>query len=169
MALGLDNENRQSVTAEEAFIVFYERWRTPVRRGLAMALGNMGLADEAVDEALTRALTQWEKVSSYERPEGWLYRVGLNWARGVFRRRRYELLSELQPDTESTIDPLPDPDLIEAVARLSMKLRTVVVARFYLDLSTAEVAQALEIPEGTVKSRLSRALEKLARDLGDPT
>jgi RNA polymerase sigma-70 factor (ECF subfamily) len=45
----------------------------------------------------------------------------------------------------------------------------VVVARYYLDLSTSEVAETLEIPEGTVKSRLSRALKKLARDLGDAT
>jgi RNA polymerase sigma factor (sigma-70 family) len=169
MATGLDSEIRQSMNAEEAFTVFYEKWRTPVRRGLAMTLGNVGLADEAVDEAMTRALTQWEKVSVYERPDGWLYRVGLNWARGVFRKRRYELLSELLDDAKSATDPLPDHDLIEAVARLSMKLRTVVVARFYLDLSTAEVAAALEIPEGTVKSRLSRALEKLARELGDPS
>lgn len=169
MESGMVDQNRLSVTAEEEFTAFYEKWRSPVRRGLAMVLGNVGLADEAVDEAMTRALTHWERVSEYERPEGWLYRVGLNWARGVFRKRRYELLSELEPDARSSVDPLPDPDLIEAVGRLSLKLRSVVVARYYLDLSTAEVAESLEIPEGTVKSRLSRALERLARDLGDPT
>lgn len=169
MESDLVDENRVSVTVEEDFTAFYEKWRSPVRRGLAIALGNVGLADEAVDEALTRALTHWEKVSGYERPEGWLYRVGLNWARGVFRKRRYELLSELEPDAQSSVDPLPDPDLIEAVGRLSLNLRSVVVARYYLDLSTAEVAVSLEIPEGTVKSRLSRALERLARDLGEPT
>jgi len=161
--------NRAPVTAGEEFTAFYEKWRSPVRRGLTMALGNVGLADEAVDEAMTRALTHWEKVSGYERPDGWLYRVGLNWARGVVRKRRYELLSELEPDARSSVDPLPDSDLIEAVGRLSLKLRSVVVARYYLDLSTAEVAESLEIPEGTVKSRLARALEILARDLGDPT
>ena len=35
--------------------------------------------------------TTWGR---YDRPEGWLYRVGLNWAGGVFRKRRYELLSD---------------------------------------------------------------------------
>jgi RNA polymerase sigma-70 factor (ECF subfamily) len=169
MESGLVDQNFASVTAEEEFTAFYEKWRSPVRRGLAMALGNVGLADEAVDEAMTRALAHWEKVGGYERPDGWLYRVGLNWARGVFRKRRYELLSELEPDARSVVDPLPDPDLIEAVGRLSLKLRSVIVARYYLDLSTAEVAESLEIPEGTVKSRLSRALERLARDLGEPS
>lgn len=157
------------MTADREFTVFYEEWRQQVRRGLVLALGDVGLADEAVDEAMTRALTNWERVREYHRPDGWLYRVGLNWARGMFRKRRYELLTNLEPSLHVTSDPLPDPDLIKAVARLSLKLRAVVVARYYLDLSTSEVAETLEIPEGTVKSRLSRALEKLARDLGEPT
>lgn len=156
------------MTAEE-FTLFYEEWRSSIRRCLALALGDVGLADEAVDEAMTRALTHWEKVSGYDRPEAWLYRVGLNWARGVFRKRRYELLSDLEPSLQSSYDPLPDPDLIEALGRLSLKLRSVVVARYYLDFSTVEVAEALEIPEGTVKSRLSRALKRLGRELEEST
>jgi len=158
-----------SVTDEEEFTAFYKAWRLPIRRSLALALGDIGLADEAVDEAMTRALTNWEKLCGYERPEGWLYRVGLNWARGTFRKRRYELVSDLEPSLRSADDPLPDPDLIEAVGRLSLKLRAVVVARYYLDFSTAEVAEALGIPEGTVKSRLARALNRLGRELGGST
>jgi RNA polymerase sigma factor (sigma-70 family) len=157
-----------AVTADPEFTLFYEQWRPQVRRGLALTLGDVGLADEAVDEAMTRALASWDKLRDYDRPDGWLYRVGLNWARGVFRKRRYELLADLEPTHHSSHDLLPDHDLIEAVARLSLKLRAVVVARYYLDLSTSEVAEALEVPEGTVKSRLSRALQKLARDLGAP-
>jgi len=159
--------NRVSVTAADDFDVFYQKWRLPIRRSLALALGDVGLADEAVDEAMTRAVARWETVRGYDRPEGWLYRVGLNWARGVFRKRRYELLSDLEASSQVWGDPLPDPDLIEAVGRLSLKLRTVVVARYHLDFSTAEVAEALGIPEGTVKSRLSRALHQLSRELGE--
>lgn len=165
---GLVNGKRAAVTAEEEFAAFYQEWRSPIRRSLAMALGDVGLAEEAIDEAMTRALARWHEVGSYDRPEGWLYRVGLNWARGVFRKRRYELLSDLTSSPHSWADPLPDPDLIEALGRLSLKLRSVVVARYYLDWSTAEVAEALEIPEGTVKSRLSRALQRLAGELGAP-
>lgn len=162
------DEENVSVNASREFTNFYEAWREPIRRSLALTLGDVALADEAVDEAMTRALARWETVSTYDHPEGWLYRVGLNWARGVFRKRRYELLADLVPGRGSP-DRLPDQDLIRAVGHLSMKLRTVVVARYYLDLSTAEVAEAFEIPEGTVKSRLSRALSRLSRELGDPT
>lgn len=164
---GMALRDQRSVTAEDGFEAFYQRWHSPIRRSLALALGDVGLADEAIDEAMTRALARWDVLSAYDHPEGWLYRVGLNWARGVFRKRRYELLSDLDTNSQTREDPVPDPDLIGAVGRLSLRLRAVVVARYYLDFSTAEVAEALDIPEGTVKSRLSRALDQLGRELGE--
>lgn len=148
------------------FSTFFDAWRDPIRRALALATGDTTLADEAIDEAMTRALTQWEKVGSYERPEGWVYRVGLNFARGVYRKRRWEVLQEI--DESSVVWTRPEPSFIEvidAVGRLSLKLRSVVVARFYLDWTMAEIAVSLDIPEGTVKSRLSRGLKRLAEDL----
>lgn len=147
------------------FADFYATWRDPIRRAVALATGDAAMADEAVDEAMTRALTEWPQIAGYERPEGWVYRVGLNWARGRYRKRRYELLTSLEPDRPGEFDP-PDLDVIAAVGSLSVRLREVVIARYYLDWSTADVASALQIPEGTVKSRLSRALAHLARDLG---
>ena len=153
--------------SQREFADFYAEWRDRVRRGLALAIGDISLADDAADEAFTRALASWERIRDYDRPEGWVYRVGLNWSRGLFRKRRYELLTQLDPDVARTDTQLPDVDLIEAVGRLSWRLRSIVVARYYLDWSTADVAAAFDIPEGTVKSRLSRALGRLARELGD--
>jgi DNA-directed RNA polymerase specialized sigma24 family protein len=89
----------------------------------------------------------------------------LNRARGEFRKRRYEILSQLDADAPSTDPGFPDVDVVEAVGILSWRLRSIVIARYYLDWSTAEVASAFEIPEGTVKSRLSRALRRLAHEL----
>jgi RNA polymerase sigma-70 factor (ECF subfamily) len=148
------------------FTKFYDQWRDPIRRALALATGDITLADEAVDEAMTRAVASWDKIHMYDRPEGWVYRVGLNYSRGLFRKRRYEIVTQLDPELMPTDAAFPDVDAIAAVGRLSSRLRPVVVARYYLDWSTAEVADALHIPEGTVKSRLSRALSRLARDLG---
>jgi len=91
--------------------------------------------------------------------------VALNWSRGLFRKRKRELLTAIDLDGARS-DSLPDVDLIDAVERLPLRQRAVVIGRFYLDWSTAEVADALDLAEGTVKSRLSRALDQLARDLG---
>jgi RNA polymerase sigma-70 factor (ECF subfamily) len=95
-----------------------------------------------------------------------VYRVALNWARSNLRRltrERGELLFE--PGYEQT---LPDPELIEEVRRLPRKYRAVVIARFLLDWSVEETAQVLEIPEGTVKTRTSRALARLRAAIEEP-
>ncbi len=55
-----------------------------------------------------------------------------------------------------------DADLIAALGQLSIDHRTVVVGRYFLDWSEAELADALDVAPGTIKSRLSRALTKLA-------
>lgn len=148
------------------FETFYAAWRDPIRRALALATGDVAMADEAVDEAMTRALGAWDQLKEYDRPEGWLYRVGLNWARGRYRKRRYELLSSIDPERPGEFDP-PDLDVIAAVGLLSTRLRKVVIARYYLDWSVADVARSLQIPEGTVKSRLARALARLAQTIGE--
>jgi len=158
-------EDDQLTATEAGFEAFYAEWREPLRRAVALATGDVMAAGEAVDEAMTRALVRWDRISSYDKPEGWVYRVALNWSKGLFRKRNRELLTAIDVEG-SRSDSLPDFDLIGAVERLSIRHRAVVVGRFYLDWSTAEVAEALDIAEGTVKSRLSRALEQLASDLG---
>jgi RNA polymerase sigma-70 factor (ECF subfamily) len=98
-----------------------------------------------------------------------VYRVGLNWARDVFRKRRYEILKDVEVESVTAEAPYLESGVIESVGRLSVRLRSIVVARYYLDWSTVEVAKALDIPEGTVKSRLARALDRLAQELGEST
>jgi RNA polymerase sigma-70 factor (ECF subfamily) len=129
-------------------------------------LGTPDLGLEAADEAMLRAFARWDTVRSYGNPAGWCYRVGLNWARNQLRRQRrgcpgiYETAS-------GTDDPLPDSELDEALGSLSLRHRTVVVLRYYLGWTVPQIADALRLPAGTVKSRLHRALRKLERQLGD--
>ncbi|NOX21475.1 MAG: RNA polymerase sigma factor [Actinobacteria bacterium] len=164
----VDAERSVAVSGEtgDGFAVFYARWRDPLRRALALTLGSVAFADEAIDEAMSRAAANWGQIGIYDSPQGWVYRVGLNWARGIFRKRRREVLTDsfVDPGQES---PKPDLDLLRAVGQLPTRQRSIVVARYYLDWSTAEVATAFDIPAGTVKSRLSRALARLAKDLGE--
>lgn len=150
------------VPAIVGFDGFYRTHRDRLCRALDLTIRDSDLAIEAIDEAMTRAAQRWEVVGCYDSPEGWVYRVALNWARSAFRRRR-----PLPWRGEALWDSLPDPDVSRAVADLPVKLRIVVVARYYLDWSVPQIAEGLEIPEGTVKSRLHRALARLERDLGE--
>lgn len=157
-------ELADSTTAAN-FDVFYRESRGDLIRALVLAVGDRELGREAADEGYTRALERWAEVSGYDNPAGWVYRVGLNWARSRQRRRKFEIVDLL--DDPVRLEELPDPLLLEAVESLSLKYRSVVVARFFLDWSVEQTAQALGIPEGTVKTRQARALHRLRNKLGD--
>ena len=148
----------------DSFERFYaESWQT-VYRALVVGIGDGDLAREAVDEAMVRAYERWRTVSTMANREGWVYRVASNWATSRLRRRR--LQRRPIPEAGARDDPEPvDPRLLEAVRRLSPKHRDVVVARYLLDMSESATSQVLGIPEGTVKSRLSRALAQLKEAL----
>jgi RNA polymerase sigma-70 factor (ECF subfamily) len=144
------------------FDEFYRLHRDRLYRALVMTTKEPDIAVEAVDEAMTRASERWDVVGCYDNPAGWVYRVALNWARSFFRRRK-----RLGPEAQDVVwDKLPDPDVNDAVAALPYKHRSVVVARFYLDWSTPQIAEGLGLPLGTVKSRLHRALSSLEQTLG---
>ena len=154
----------QVTLTEPAFADSFERfyadgWQT-VYRALVVGIGDVDLAREAVDEAMVRAYERWRTVSTMENREGWVYRVASNWATSRLRRRRLRLRT-LETIGVSHDPEVVDPRLLEAIRRLSPKHRDVVVARYLLDMSESATAQALGIPEGTVKSRLSRALAEL--------
>jgi len=145
---------------------FYVQNRDQIARALSLSLRNSDLGAEAADEAFVRACQRWAEVSTYANPQGWVYRVAMNWARSWLRRTRRELEKRpLLVKSEVAEDQLLDVDLERALEGLSPAHRTVVVARFFMDWSVEETADALGIRPGTVKSRLSRALDQLADEL----
>jgi RNA polymerase sigma-70 factor, ECF subfamily len=151
---------------DRTFEDFYRREAEPLRRALCLALGDVDLGTEATDEAMTRTYQRWDEVAGYDNVVGWAYRVGVNWGRTRQRRRRFR---DHRPIPDEGVVTVPgDPELTRALGRLGTDMRAVVVCRFYLDWSVDQTATALDIPTGTVKSRLARALERLQRELESP-
>lgn len=146
-------------SGSDRFEDFYRVASVEVYRTLTVVLRDSDLAQEAMDEAMMRAFEHWRKVRTYGNPAGWVYRVALNWARSRLRRRKREVLGD--PSPRSYVDPMPDPELDEAVAGLPLHHREVIVCRFLLDMTQEQIAALLRIPVGTVKSRLHRALGAL--------
>ena len=157
-----------SVPSGLGFDAFYENHRDDVGRCLAMTLGDAALGFDAADEAMARAYQRWDQIRSGPNPSGWVYRTGLNWARSWLRRRRRS--SEKAPllaRPDSHTPHLVDTDLADALDLLSDDHRAVVVLRYFYDWSVDQTAEALDISAGTVKSRLSRALDQLNKRLAD--
>ncbi|MGB8859901.1 MAG: sigma factor-like helix-turn-helix DNA-binding protein [Ilumatobacteraceae bacterium] len=130
-----------------------------------MSIGDADLAADAVDEAMARAYARWSTVGALEHPAGWVYRVALNWTRSFHRRRRRTPPSWLASNGAG-LDEVPmDPAVTAALHALPEAQRDVVICRLLLGWSEAFTASALRTRPGTVKSRLSRAVDALATQL----
>lgn len=153
-----------ATTAQPDFEEFCRVEHARLARALSLALNNHELGRDAAAEAMARAWERWDQVRNYDNIAGWMYRVGLNWGRSRLRRRRREVDAVFTP--ERSVPAIEaDRVLADALATLSHDHRAVVVGRYFLDWSEADLAAALDIAPGTVKSRLSRALDHLARRL----
>jgi RNA polymerase sigma factor (sigma-70 family) len=145
------------------FTDFYRRCWPSVARALSLALGDHDLAVEATDEAMARAYPRWDKLRRYDNPAGWVYRVGLNWARS-YHRRLARRLPFARPEVTEPVQ-VADPEIRQALLELPHRQRTVVVCRLLLDWSVDDTATALGVRPGTVRSRLHRALQSLEASL----
>ncbi len=150
-------DNRSTEASD--FASFHREQRDRLVRALALSLGSATLAAEAADEAMVRAYERWATVSTLANPSGWAYRVGLNWARSWWRRHRSHEVEQTRD--HPMVEDGSHIDLRSALAGLDAGHRDVVLLRHLLGLSTEETADVLGISAGTVKSRLSRARQRL--------
>lgn len=148
--------------SRRSFSDFYAATRDNVGRALAVTLRDGDLAADAVDEAMVRAYQRWDAVSAMDNPAGWVYRVGLNYARSRIRR----LTRYFTDDRQGIVSaPFVEPAIMRALGELSVDHRSVVVCRLLLGWSESDTAAALRIRPGTAKSRLHRALALLEQKL----
>lgn len=146
------------------FESFYRAEHTLLERALVMATGDTEMGRDAAAEGFARALSRWKKVSRYSNPSGWVYRVGLNWAHSRRKRIRRDMTNRMVATSgdSNDVSGALSSEVAAALRQLSAEHRAIVVGRFVLDWSEAQVAAALDIPPGTAKSRSSRALSRLA-------
>lgn len=142
------------------------------QRAYRLLVRMVGLSDAAdvLQQVFLQVFRTLHQFSGESRFETWLYRVSVNEAlqhlRKQRRRRWVSLESDFmdhEPDQERNLD---HKELLErALAKLDPELRSLFVLREIENLSYAEIAEALQIPEGTVASRLSRARQLLKQHL----
>lgn len=150
------------------FRSFFSTHHRRIATALVLTLRDDELGADAAAEGMARAFQRWDEVGRYANPSGWVYRVGLNWARSRRRKWMREVFrSESPNDLVALPAPAVEPELDAALAALPVEQRSVVVLRYLLDWSEFQTAEALDIAPGTVKSRLSRGLDRLAVILED--
>jgi len=142
--------------------LFGRYWPGAWRAALVLT-GRREMADDVAQDAFERAFAALSRFDE-SRPFGaWLHRIVVNRALDLMRRERRLVGLDQVAEPESPWRDLDaeDRELLNAVATLGLQRRTVVVLRYGLGYSPTEIAELLELPTGTVNSRLARALEEL--------
>ncbi len=160
----------------------------------AAALVGVADAEDATQEAIMRAWQAWPTLRDVGAARAWLLRITVNvcrqWQRGGFGKE-HRLTQPLPNDSDIGSNPSPanklvealgvfgaDPgtsdftgalDLREAINRLDVNNRVVIMLRYYAEMDATEIGQALGMPPATVRTRLRRALEALRTQLGVAT
>ncbi|UAC01849.1 SigE family RNA polymerase sigma factor [Dactylosporangium vinaceum] len=151
----------------DGFAECYRQSFTALTKQVYVYTGDLGLAQELVQEAFCRALPRWRKVAAYDDPVAWIRRVAFNLANNRWRRERIAA-RYARSHREQHVDG-PSPDRVAALAalgRLPDGQRRVIVLHYLADKSVAEIAAEEGIPIGTVKTWLRRGREALAGLLG---
>lgn len=140
--------------------------------------GDRDCAVEATHEAFIRAFERYDTLREPGKFALWVGSIAINIARDIFRTREREVLStdeELDALTQVHTDAGPEPlvsrnedvvKLREAVRRLPVDSRSIIILYYLDECSIADIAAMLGIPEGTVKSRLFAARTLLRRMMG---
>lgn len=141
--------------------LFRRHWRAVWRRAY-LVTGRPEAADDVTQDAFERAFRSLAGFDHGASFAGWIQRIAVNRAIDLLRaERRLAPLDAVAEQGAWDAEPGGDRDLQAAVARLAPERRAVVILRFWADLSGPEIADLLELPVGTVHSRLSRALADL--------
>lgn len=136
---------------------------------VAMYTGDAQLAEDLAQDALTSAIRDWDKIQRSTSPGAYVHRIAMNLANDHFRRQRVARRARARLGRVDDVHHDADtPDAIavrRAVGGLPPRQRQVVVLRYQGDLTLAEIADALNVTVGTVKSQLHHALAALRERL----
>jgi RNA polymerase sigma-70 factor, ECF subfamily len=152
--------------SEQAIEELFRRHWPRAWRAAYLIVHDGAAAEDIAQEAFLAAIRSLGRFDR-RRPFGpWLHRIVVNraidWTRA--RALRREVGAEIEAESHSSEPAIPGPysdEVVAALASLSADQRAVVVMRYLLDFTPGEIATALELPRGTVNSRLRRALDRL--------
>jgi RNA polymerase sigma-70 factor (ECF subfamily) len=149
---------------DDEFDAFFRAERDRLIAQAFLLVGEIYTAQDLAQRTLERAWRHWKKVRRYEQPGAWARRVLFNMA---LNERRCWGREQPLGNEERACDEPPEEhlELVAALRSLPSDQCRAIVLHDALGFSVAEVASELRVPEGTVKSWLSRGRSKLAQEL----
>lgn len=155
----------QRGSASDLEALFHAHWPT-AHRAAYLVVHDAALAEDVAQEAFLAAIRNLDRFDR-RRPFGpWLHRIVVNRAIDAARARALRRESELVEGSASAEDRSPpDSSVLRALAALPPEQRAVIVLRHLLGYPPGEIARLLDLPRGTVNSRLRRGLDAMREGL----
>ncbi|GKV65380.1 MULTISPECIES: sigma-70 family RNA polymerase sigma factor [Sporosarcina] len=150
---------------DQAFLELINPEKDKLYRIAFTYVKNESDALDVVQESIYKAYTSIKNVKETAYFSTWLTRILINTALDFIKKK-----SKVVPIEQDSLERVESPqkpfsedklDLLEAIEELEEKYKTVIVLRFYKDLTVKQIAELLECPEGTVKTNLHRAINRL--------
>ena len=167
-----------------AFALLVERWREKIRQLCIRMTGNIHSGDDLAQDVFARVFDKRREFKGASKFSTWLWRIAVNRCYDEMRRPMNRATTESLDDESNTVvldivaegnsprDSVAAQEEAELVRQCLMRLpehyRAVLVLRHYENLKLREIAEVLDLPEGTVNSRMAVALAELTRLL-EPT
>jgi RNA polymerase sigma factor (sigma-70 family) len=143
----------------------YLREYLPMLRLAVMVVGSTSRAEDVVHEAFAKVAEKWTTIRN---PGAYLRRAVVNGCKNSQRKSAIATRSvRLYRQINAELPEPSDTPIFGALMRLSAKQRTSIVLKYYFDMAESDIAEAMKIPPGTVKSLVSRSLKKMRTELED--
>jgi RNA polymerase sigma-70 factor (sigma-E family) len=160
------NETGTDREAAGALCALYAARYRPLVQLAALLVGDMATAEEVVQDSFIAMHANWRRLHDIDKAAAYLRQCVINRSRSVLRHRRVvDRNVPRQPPgpsaEESAIQLFERSAVVAALRRLSPRQRQALVLRYYAELSEAQIASAMGISRGAVKSHISRAMAAL--------
>ncbi len=165
---GQHGDMRASGDDDAAFREYVQARGTALLRTAVMLTGNRPDAEDLVQAALAKTYLSWDKINDRAALDAYVRRAMVNTQISWWRRRRLEEFPTDELPDRAVADQARESDMAEVVRRaldrLPRRMRAAVMLRYFEDMTEPEIAAALGISLGTVKSTVSRAVARLRID-----
>lgn len=165
----MEKSSMTEAEREELLIRLMEEYRTSLIRMAYLYLGEVALAEDAVQETFLKAYAHMDKFRRESSEKTWLMRIAINTCIDMqrsswMRWRKRTVPPEAVPECGQE-DSYRDDTVIRAVMQLPQKDKQVLLLRYYQEMKVNDIAQTLGISSANVTSRLKRAKDKLREAL----
>lgn len=163
-----------AISREEAEELF-KNYKDYIYRSAFFLTQSRELAEDITQEVFIKVIVYYHTYNEHKPIQPWLYKIMLNVTHTTMKKQRYGFTLETIFNTPSKdnvemsiLDNEMNQELWYVISKLPLKMKEVLYMHYYLEMKLETIAEVLEIPVGTCKSRLNTGLNKLRKNKSIP-